>query len=129
MATEATRHPVETRQYRSSFRLIFRDEGERIHLREAVRLQKIASGTALDPPNAGEKRGACVRGTRPRMNRDVARPPLRRSTSGEMQMHLIERLIAVRPNGDLGEAVACSASLGQAPGGLRRPNRTAGDLQ
>lgn len=55
--TEAGR-PVDTRTYRTSWRLTFHFDGERISLERADRLRKIALGTTADPPQAGRNSGA-----------------------------------------------------------------------
>ncbi len=58
MAQTAPDQPVDTRKYRTSWRLTFRFDGERIDLVRRERLQKIAPGTTAEIPKAGKNSGA-----------------------------------------------------------------------
>lgn len=56
-------HPVpqqilDTRNYRSSWRLTFHFDGERVHLVRRERVRKVAPGTIPDPPTPGKNSGA-----------------------------------------------------------------------
>lgn len=58
MAQTAPNPPVDTRGYRTSWRLTFRFDGRRIDLVRRERLEKIAPGTTTEAPTAGENSGA-----------------------------------------------------------------------
>jgi hypothetical protein len=50
--------PIDTRRYRTSWRLTFRFERSRVELVRRERLQKVAPGTTTDRPAAGKNSGA-----------------------------------------------------------------------
>lgn len=53
-----SKHPVATRGYRTSWRLLFRFDGQGVSLVRRERLQKIAPGTTPDAPTPGKNSGA-----------------------------------------------------------------------
>lgn len=57
MAQTTPNQPVDTRPYRTSWRLTFRFDGERIDLVRQERLQKIAPGTTPAAPIPGKNSG------------------------------------------------------------------------
>jgi hypothetical protein len=60
MGQTAPNPPVDTRKYRTSWRLTFRFDGERISLLRRERLQKVAPGTSPEAPVPGKNSGAWV---------------------------------------------------------------------
>lgn len=58
MESKIPTHPVDTRMYRTSWRLVFRFDGESIALVRRERLQKVAPGTTPDAPTPGRNSGA-----------------------------------------------------------------------
>jgi hypothetical protein len=58
MAETAPNQPIDTRRYRTSWRLTFRFDGQRINLIRRERLQKIAPGTTAETPEPGRNSGA-----------------------------------------------------------------------
>ena len=58
MADTALNSPFDTRSYRTSWRLDFRFDGERIELVRRTRLRKVAAGTTPLRPAAGKSSGA-----------------------------------------------------------------------
>lgn len=56
--TQARNEPVDTRQYRTSWRLTFGFDGEKVALVRQERLQKVAPGTTTDRPEGGKNSGA-----------------------------------------------------------------------
>jgi len=50
--------PVDTRKYRTSWRLTFRFDGQQIALTRRERLQKVAPGTTSELPTPGKNSGA-----------------------------------------------------------------------
>jgi hypothetical protein len=58
MAQTAPNQPIDTRRYRTSWRLTFRFDGERITLVRRERLQKVAPGTTPEAPEPGKNSGA-----------------------------------------------------------------------
>jgi hypothetical protein len=58
MEQTASKQSVDTRRYRTSWRLTFRFDGQKVSLARRERLQKVAPGTTSDAPTIGKNSGA-----------------------------------------------------------------------
>ncbi|AZC88377.1 hypothetical protein C4K29_2074 [Pseudomonas chlororaphis subsp. piscium] len=58
MEQTASKQPVDTRRYRTSWRLTFRFDGQEVWLVRRELLQKVAPGTTPDAPTLGKNSGA-----------------------------------------------------------------------
>ena len=98
MAQTPSDRPIDTRQYRTSWRLTFRFDGRQVDLVRRERLQKVAPGTTPEPPTPGQNSGAWLelvdRSGRVLFHR-LLRDPLRtraevHSPDGHITLHIRE---------------------------------------
>jgi hypothetical protein len=96
MAETAPNQPIDTRRYRTSWRLTFRFDGERVTLIRRERLQKVAPSTTPEAPLPGKNSGAWLelldRSGRPLFHRLLGDPLRTRaehhSPDGRIELHV-----------------------------------------